>query len=83
MMFCEIIGQILVAWDPVHIKLPLLDSVFYPIKMHVHCFCAFLFYCAIAVACVSGVVCFQWWVGAEDALILPMLCEGLLLLWNL
>jgi hypothetical protein len=50
----------LVAWASVHIKLPLLDSVFYPIKTHIHCFCAFLFYCAIAVACGSGIVCFQW-----------------------
>jgi hypothetical protein len=59
-MFCEIICQILIARAPVHIKLSLFHSVFYPIKMHIHFFCAFLFYCDIAVSCGSGIVCFQW-----------------------
>jgi hypothetical protein len=49
MLFCEIIRQILIAWAPVHVKLSLFHSVFYPIKMHIHGFCAILFYCAIDV----------------------------------
>jgi hypothetical protein len=60
MMFCEIICQILIARAPVHIKLALFHSVFDPIKAHIHCFCAFLFYCYIAVSCGSDIGCLNW-----------------------
>jgi hypothetical protein len=60
MMFCEIIRQILVARSPVHVKLALFHSVFYPIKTYIHGFCAFLFYCTIAVSCGSGIIRFHW-----------------------
>jgi hypothetical protein len=60
MMFCEIIVQILKTRAPVYIKLSLFHSVFYPIKAPIHCFCAFLFYCSIAVSCGSGIVCLHW-----------------------
>jgi hypothetical protein len=36
-VFCEI----LISRAPVHIRLSLFYSVFYPIKTHIHCFCAF------------------------------------------
>jgi hypothetical protein len=60
MVFCEIIRQILKARAPVHVKLALFHSVFYPIKMHIHGFCPFLFYFTIAVSCGSGIIRFYW-----------------------
>jgi hypothetical protein len=60
MMFCEIICQILISRAPVHVKLALFHSVFYPIKAHVHGFCAFLFYGTVAVPCGSGIIRFHW-----------------------
>jgi hypothetical protein len=68
MMLCEIIiRQILIVQAPVHIKLALFHSFFYPIKAHIHCFCAFLFYCTTAVSCGSGIVCFRWCGGLWGA----------------
>jgi hypothetical protein len=58
--FCEIIHQILKARAPVHIKLALFHPFFDPIKAHIHGFCAFLFYCAIAISCGSGIVRLHW-----------------------
>jgi hypothetical protein len=60
MVFCEIIRQILKTWSPVNFKLALFHPIFDPIKAHVHGFCAFLFDCAIAVPCISGIVSFHW-----------------------
>jgi hypothetical protein len=60
MMFCETIHQILRTRAPIQIKLALLHSVFDPIKVHIHGVCVFLFYCAIAVSCGSGIVRFHW-----------------------
>jgi hypothetical protein len=60
MMFYELICQFLVARPPIYIKLALFNSVFDPIKSHVHGFCAFLSYCAIDVSCGGGIVSFHW-----------------------
>jgi hypothetical protein len=60
MMLCEIIRQILISRAPVYIKLSLFHSVLYPIKAHIHCLCAFLFYNTIAVSCGSGIIRFHW-----------------------
>ena len=43
-MFCEIIGKVVIAFWPLDFVLALADLVFYPVKLHIHCFGLFDFY---------------------------------------
>jgi hypothetical protein len=60
MVFCEIIGYILVSRALIDMELTLFNSVFDPIKMHVHSACESLFNCVIIVAHDNGIVSLKW-----------------------
>jgi hypothetical protein len=53
-VFCEVISQMLVSWSPQDMELTLIDSVFDPIKSHVHGMCVSLFNCVINVSCCNS-----------------------------
>jgi hypothetical protein len=69
-VFCKIIGQILVSWAPIDMKLTLFDSVFDPIKSVRLCIIVSLLYPVAVVL----LLCCQFvmvWV-AVDVPFLPM-----------
>ena len=60
MEFSVVIPDILVSRLPVDDEFALLCSVLDPIKLHINCFGAFLFDCAIGKTYCSGVVDLHW-----------------------
>jgi hypothetical protein len=49
--FYKIIGQILISWSPVNAGLVLFESIFDPVKLHIHGSCTFLIDGVITAAC--------------------------------
>ena len=56
MMFCKAVSQFELDWCPANDELGLVDSVSYPVEMHVNCMGMLLFDGVISNAIGSGVV---------------------------
>jgi hypothetical protein len=50
-VICKIMCQTLKSWAPVNMKLALIDSIFDPVKMHIHCPCLFLLDVGVTISC--------------------------------
>ena len=56
-MFGEVVSEVVGTAPPVHEELPLFDTIFDPVKTHIHGFGSSLFHGAVCDAGGTGVVC--------------------------
>ena len=58
--FSEVVGKVVLSWEPIDDEVLLVDAIFHPVKLHVH---RFLFYLLHISVCDSGslrMICLDW-----------------------